>query len=118
MKLDTSVGHYPEFKEEVDEHFKGILMSKLRVGYDDKPVRDLIVGLLVKYGAMMRGEDYKDDILLYCPHEFSVVNGMPRSVPTGNWQRGETLKVEWIKSIVDPIDKSNNREGTLHDVLL
>ena len=72
MTLDTSAGHNPQFQRSLEDHFKGILMSRLRVGYGDRPVRDLVDNLLAKYGAMMRGEDLKDELFPYFPHEFKA----------------------------------------------
>ena len=59
MKFVTSVGHDPQVKRSIEEHFKGLLMSLLRVGDGDMAVIQLRDELIVKYGAMLRGEDHR-----------------------------------------------------------
>ena len=110
MTLYTSAGHNPQLQRSLKDHFKGILMSRLRVGFGDS-WEELINELLAKYGAMVRGEDHKGEIFPYFPTEFRVVNGMPVSTIINDWQRGDTLKVEWIKSLVEPLDKPKSKEG-------
>ena len=62
MKFVTSVGHDPQLKKKIEEHFKGLLMSLLRVGDGANAVLELHQDLRVKYGAMLRGEDHRADL--------------------------------------------------------
>ena len=62
MKFVTSVGHDPQVKRRIEEHFKGLLMSVLRVGDGGQAVLELNQELRVKYGAMLRGEDHRADL--------------------------------------------------------
>ena len=42
---------------------------------------------------------------------FKVVNGMPMTTPIGDWKHEDTLKVEWIKSLVSSLDMPKCKEG-------
>ena len=70
MTFDNSVGLSLDFQKSLEEHFRGLLMSGLGVRFDDEP--DLFPELLVKYGAMVRGEDFKDEIFPYFPLQFEA----------------------------------------------
>ena len=106
-----SPGNNVDMERSIDDHFKGLFMSLLGVGPGGAgPVIDLIHELFVKYGEMLRGEDRRDEIFPYYPFENNA-NGMPLSTPIGDWLHGDTLKVEWIKSIVEPLDDPKGRDG-------
>ena len=49
-----------------------------------------------------------------CENFADVIYGWsPGSIPIGNWRNGDMLKTEWIKSLVDPLDVPEGREGKI-----
>ena len=101
IKYQRAAGGSNDYMNDIDEILRGIFMTHAD-NYDEyKLTEEITRDIDFWFGAMMRGEDFMNELLPSLPLKMQFNKW-------GNWL--EPREVEWKQSFTDPLDEESARK--------